>query len=662
MDPGLQSQQEVPANKLRRQLGAAVQSLQWSYAILWSFSSEKGVLEWGDGFYNGDIKTRKTVSTMELSAEQMGLQRSRQLRDLYEVLSVGDGNQQSKRPCASLSPEDLTDTEWFYMVCMSFVFTPGQGMPGRTCAAGHHIWLCDAHYADSKEFTRSLLAKSAGIQTVVCFPHVDGVLEFGVNELVAEDPSLVQHILTFFPEVSKPACSEQSTFSPQKSNDDDDDRDITNLDSEQAPSMPTEKVGQVVGCKQLAEDHIVSFNSKALKERTDFEHNVANVSHIVIREVASPGNSSNENGPHQQLDDSFMLDELTDTCQVHHWQHVDEETSEGAHGSINSSDCISQSFINNEKLSNSIHNEKLHQYMHQLQECTHSKFNSDTDGNGNSHYSRTLSTILHNSLGLKHVDTSRGFSFESSFSNGHSETGFSRWRKGVSYQLQLIDTPQRLLKKALFEVASLHHKHSLNQEKCHSEDDLQRDENLGGGHILSEERRREKLNEQFIVLRSFVPSINKFLQLDKASLLGDTIEYLKELERKVEELETFKELVGRKRYPDVAERTSDNYANTMASKKHCKAERNASTCNEPKSEIQWVLCKDSITDVMVTVTEADVAVEIQCPWRESLLLEIVQAMNELQLDSQSVESSIVDSIFKLSLKAKVWTTLNMTAS
>ena len=87
------------------------------------------VLEWGAGYYNGDIKTRKTLQLqpLELSVDQMGLERSEQLRRLYESLSAGDSNQQSKRPSASLSPEDLTDTEWYYLVCMSFTFNPGQG-------------------------------------------------------------------------------------------------------------------------------------------------------------------------------------------------------------------------------------------------------------------------------------------------------------------------------------------------------------------------------------------------------------------------------------------------------------------------------------------------------------------------------------------------------
>ena len=64
---------------------------------------------------------------MELKADQMGLQRSKQLRELYGSLSAGDNNQQTRRPSASLSPEDLTDAEWYYLVCMTFTFTPGQG-------------------------------------------------------------------------------------------------------------------------------------------------------------------------------------------------------------------------------------------------------------------------------------------------------------------------------------------------------------------------------------------------------------------------------------------------------------------------------------------------------------------------------------------------------
>lgn len=86
------------------------------------------MLEWGEGYYNGDIKTRKTLQAVELNADQMGLQRSEQLRELYDSLSAGESSQVvPMRPSAALSPEDLSDAEWYYLVCMSFVFNLGQG-------------------------------------------------------------------------------------------------------------------------------------------------------------------------------------------------------------------------------------------------------------------------------------------------------------------------------------------------------------------------------------------------------------------------------------------------------------------------------------------------------------------------------------------------------
>lgn len=84
-------------------------------------------LEWCEGYYNGDIKTRKTVQAGEVNMDQLGLQRSDQLRELYESLSLGETKPQAKRPTAALSPEDLTDAEWFFLVCMSFVFNTDQG-------------------------------------------------------------------------------------------------------------------------------------------------------------------------------------------------------------------------------------------------------------------------------------------------------------------------------------------------------------------------------------------------------------------------------------------------------------------------------------------------------------------------------------------------------
>lgn len=57
-------------------------------------------------------------------------------------------------------------------------------------------------------------------------------------------------------------------------------------------------------------------------------------------------------------------------------------------------------------------------------------------------------------------------------------------------------------------------------------------------HVEAERQRREKLNQRFYALRAIVPNISK---MDKASLLGDAIAYITELQKKLNDLESDKE-------------------------------------------------------------------------------------------------------------------------
>ncbi|KAL7200660.1 hypothetical protein ACSBR1_032560 [Camellia fascicularis] len=182
-----------PSTRLQSMLQTAVQTVQWTYSLFWQLCPQQGILVWGDGYYNGAIKTRKTVQPMEVSAEEASLQRSQQLRELYDSLSAGESNQQTRRPCAALSPEDLTESEWFYLMCVSFSFPPGVGLPGKAYAKRQHVWLTGANEVDSKVFSRAILAK-----TVVCIPLLDGVVELGTTEKGQEDIGFVQHVKSFF--------------------------------------------------------------------------------------------------------------------------------------------------------------------------------------------------------------------------------------------------------------------------------------------------------------------------------------------------------------------------------------------------------------------------------------------------------------------------------
>ncbi|KAG4381022.1 hypothetical protein AAZX31_15G059300 [Glycine max] len=53
-------------------------------------------------------------------------------------------------------------------------------------------------------------------------------------------------------------------------------------------------------------------------------------------------------------------------------------------------------------------------------------------------------------------------------------------------------------------------------------------------HIIAERKRREKLSQRFIALSALVPGLKK---MDKASVLGEAIKYLKQMQEKVSALE-----------------------------------------------------------------------------------------------------------------------------
>ncbi|KAG9146437.1 hypothetical protein Leryth_011724 [Lithospermum erythrorhizon] len=53
-------------------------------------------------------------------------------------------------------------------------------------------------------------------------------------------------------------------------------------------------------------------------------------------------------------------------------------------------------------------------------------------------------------------------------------------------------------------------------------------------HVLAERKRREKLSQKFVALSTLIPGLTK---LDKATVLGDAINYIKELKERVKELE-----------------------------------------------------------------------------------------------------------------------------
>nr|QTO65815.1 transparent testa 8 [Asarum canadense] len=696
--------------RLQQMLQAAVQGVQWTYSLFWQVCPEQGILVWGDGYYNGAIKTRKTIQPMEVSAEEASLQRSQQLRELYESLSAGETNQPARRPCASLSPEDLTESEWFYLMCVSFSFPPGVGLPGRAYATRQHAWLTGANEADSKVFSRAILAKSARIQTVVCIPLMDGVLELGTTERVHEDPGLIEHAKSFFidhpdpQQHSKPALSEHSTSNPtsttgrmrfhsppvpimfttldpvsintirnpDEEEDDDDDED--------------EEDEEEVGSDSEAEtrrENLANPMGDPLQRCGEIPHGMPTTQAMVVEpselmqlemsediRLGSPDEYSNN------LDSEIQI---IGTCnsagQLDPQRHVDSYR-------------VETSARTWPLLQDELSNELLPSEAPQFQELTQE----------DAHYSQTVSAILHRNA-TRWATSSPPSSSSPSF--GY-DSAFSKWScRGDHLHLPLppsssssFEQPtasQWMLKYMLLTVPFLHTKYKDDNSspksldgnggrgalrKGMSSSTTTQQDDLSANHVLAERRRREKLNERFIILRSLVPFVTK---MDKASILGDTIEYVKQLRRRIQDLELRNPHIETDPRPPKGPRTDitaattaskDGYSGQIATssgKANAASSLSSDRSRVPTADRRKMRIVEGAggvespaigNSVQVSIIESDALLELECLYREGMLIEILQTLCELRLEVTSVQSSAVNGVFVAEIRAKVKDKIN----
>ncbi|CAL9749655.1 unnamed protein product [Musa acuminata subsp. burmannicoides] len=613
-----------PSTSLQQTLQAVVQSVRWTYSLFWQPCPQQGILVWGDGYYNGSIKTRKTVQPVEVSTEEASLQRSQQLRELYESLSSGEANLPARRPCAALSPEDLTEAEWFYLMCISFSFPPGVGLPGKAFARQRHVWLTRANEVDSKVFSRAILAKSAHIQTVACIPLVDGVLELGNIEEVEEDMALIQrakrHFMDYFDAHTKPALSEHSTSNQFA-------RADHHHPLYQQPAM-MQQMNMDIHASNREED-----DAHDDEEDNDEGDEIEGSSRSELRAMKYSVDVSVPPGLTVAAAETIPAAEASELMQL--------EMSEDIRvGSI--SDCSNNLDAEQMPAAQSI--------------CKNWNCLLEDLGNGfqqplgtqeqdlspeDAHYSETVSSVLRHNL--------KRWVGSSPFSDviQSQKSAFSRWsserdRLPVCSRGSCIS--QWLLKSVVLNIRDLHCKLSDGSSPKSTDGEggnrFQKgaaQEEISANHVLAERRRREKLNERFMILRSLVPFVTK---MDKASILGDTIEYVKQLRKRIQDLE------ARNRQSDrrlkAMEVDKPDYAVNYKLDNHV----------VDKRKLQALEGSNGV-GVHASVVEEDALLELQCTHRDGLLLKVLQGLHELGLEVSSVHFSASNAVCNAELRAKV---------
>jgi transcription factor MYC2 len=152
----------------------------WTYAIFWqSTPPPSSNLMWCDGYYKGSPDEPQATFPTTL-AEQS--HRKRVLRELNSLVSGS----------SSSDEDDVTDTEWFFLVSMTQSYDP------HILFSSEPVW-----YAGSDQLAKALCervreAHVLGIRTIAFVPVDNGVVELGSTHVVGKNPDIVSRIYQYF--------------------------------------------------------------------------------------------------------------------------------------------------------------------------------------------------------------------------------------------------------------------------------------------------------------------------------------------------------------------------------------------------------------------------------------------------------------------------------
>ncbi|XP_047328739.1 transcription factor bHLH93-like [Impatiens glandulifera] len=155
-------------------------------------------------------------------------------------------------------------------------------------------------------------------------------------------------------------------------------------------------------------------------------------------------------------------------------------------------------------------------------------------------------------------------------------------------------------------------------------------------NLMAERRRRKRLNDRLSMLRSVVPKISK---MDRTSILGDTIDYMKELIERINNLQEEIE-VG----PDEQQQQQQQFS-CIFSKDELKPNEASSSSSSSTS----FMIRNSPKFDVESSSNKETRIEICCAPKPGLLLSTVKTLEALDLEIQHcVISCFNDFAFKAS--------------
>nr|XP_009398315.1 PREDICTED: transcription factor bHLH18-like [Musa acuminata subsp. malaccensis]XP_018680476.1 PREDICTED: transcription factor bHLH18-like [Musa acuminata subsp. malaccensis] len=163
-------------------------------------------------------------------------------------------------------------------------------------------------------------------------------------------------------------------------------------------------------------------------------------------------------------------------------------------------------------------------------------------------------------------------------------------------------------------------------------------------HIIAERNRREKLNQKFIALSAIIPGLKK---ADKASILGDAVRYLKELQGRVKALED-----------QNMERTVESVV--LVTKAQLSADDDGGSSSDENFDGQpW---QKPFPEIEAKVSGKMVLVRIHCENRKGVLVKILSEIEHLNLTITNTNvMPFLGSSINITVTAQIEEKFSMTA-
>ncbi|XP_030533813.2 transcription factor MYC2-like [Rhodamnia argentea] len=575
----------------------------WTYAIFWQSSFDGyhasasaslssptiPVLGWGDGYYKGEEDKSKGKARISASSAAEQEHRKRVLRELNSLIA----GPSATAPDDAVD-EEVTDTEWFFLVSMTQSFGNDGSLPGQALFNSSPIWVSGGDRLADCGCERAKQGRIFGLHTMVCVPVIGGVVELGSTELIFESSDLTNKVRNLF------NFNGGMELGFGGNGNDQGESDPSSLWINDTPGTVEVKDSAVTGAAAVAgsSNYNGSNHGHHGSKSIQFENN-----HVLSGMSEKPSATHRDNPRHNYQQNNQQMQGQSFFTRELNFSEFGFDGSSARNGNSHpmkpeSGEILS--FGESKRVS-----------------C---------NGNGNLYSGQSQLTAVEESK-KRRSPTSRGSNEEGmlSFTSGVilPSSGMVKSSGGAG-DSDHSDLEASVVKEADSSRVIEPEKRPRKRGRKPANG---REEPLN--HVEAERQRREKLNQRFYALRAVVPNVSK---MDKASLLGDAISYIKELNSKLQSTESDKENLQKQLEALKKELTSKDSRSALP-----QSDKELTISNNHGAKLIEL-------DVDVKIIGWDVMIRIQSSKKNHPAAKLMQALMELDLDVHHASVSVVNDL------------------